>query len=49
LTTVRQPITEVARLATDVLMQKLQGRLKGEFDHRLEAELVQRASTGRPS
>ena len=49
LTTVRQPITEVARLATDVLMQKLQGRLKGEFEHRLEAELVQRASTGSPN
>ena len=48
LTTVRQPITEVARLATDVLMRKLQGRSKDDSDHRLQAELVRRASTGRP-
>ena len=48
LTTVRQPITEVARLATDVLMQQLQGRSEGDSDHRLQAELVRRASTGSP-
>jgi LacI family transcriptional regulator len=48
LTTVRQPIAEVARLATNVLMQQLQGRLEGAFDHRLQAELVRRASTGSP-
>jgi LacI family transcriptional regulator len=48
LTTVRQPITKVARLATEVLMQQLQGTLKGESKHRLQAELVRRASTGSP-
>ena len=48
LTTVRQPITDVARLATEVLMQRLQGRLEGDSDHRLQAELVRRASTGSP-
>jgi len=48
LTTVRQPITEVARLATEVLMQQLQGRLEGHNEHRLQADLVQRASTGSP-
>ena len=46
LTTARQPITEVARLATEVLMQQLQGRLEGDSEHRLQAELVHRASTG---
>jgi len=49
LTTVRQPSTEVARLATEILMQKMQGRLEGEAKHRLEAELVHRASTGSPA
>ncbi len=48
LTTVRQPITEVARLATNVLMQQLQGRSEGDSNHRLQAELVCRASTGSP-
>ena len=48
LTTVRQPITEVARLATNVLMQQLHGRLEGSFDHRLQAELVRRVSTAVP-
>lgn len=48
LTTVRQPITEVARLATEVLMQGLQGRSTGASDHCLQAELVSRASTGEP-
>ncbi|MDH3628317.1 MAG: LacI family DNA-binding transcriptional regulator [Acidobacteriota bacterium] len=48
LTTVRQPITEVARLATDVLMKRLRGRFTGDSDHRLQAELVRRDSTGRP-
>ncbi len=48
LTTVRQPIREVARLATEVLMQRLQGRTEGPSDHRLQAELVRRASTGSP-
>jgi LacI family transcriptional regulator len=49
LTTVRQPITEVARLATEVLMQQLQGRAPSDSDHRLEANLVRRASTGTPA
>jgi LacI family transcriptional regulator len=48
LTTVRQPIMEVARLATDVLMQELQGRFEGDTEHCLKAELVHRASTGAP-
>ena len=48
LTTVRQPITEVARLATEVLMQQLQERTEGDSDRRLQAELVRRASTGSP-
>lgn len=48
LTTVRQPITEVARLATDVLMQAMQDRLEGETDHCLKAELVRRSSTASP-
>ena len=48
LTTVRQPITEVARLATDVLMRQLQRRSEAVSDHRLQAELVCRASTMGP-
>ena len=49
LTTVRQPITEVARIATEVLMQSLQGRSELEADHRLQAKLVFRASTASPA
>jgi LacI family transcriptional regulator len=49
LTTVRQPITEVARIATEVLVQTMQGRLEGETEQRLRAEVVRRASTGRPA
>jgi LacI family transcriptional regulator len=45
LTTVRQPIEEVARLATVELMNRLQGRSEGESHHCLPAELVHRAST----
>ena len=48
LTTVRQPITEVARLATDVLMQQLQGGPEDPVEHRLQAELVHRNSTAAP-
>ena len=48
LTTVRQPITEVARLATDVLLNLLRGRSEGDSDHRLQAELVLRESTAVP-
>ncbi len=48
LTTVRQPIAEVARLATEVLMERLQGRSDGGGNHCLPAELVRRASTASP-
>jgi LacI family transcriptional regulator len=47
LTTVRQPITELARLATEVLLQQVKGG-EGEVEHRLQAELVRRASTAGP-
>ena len=49
LTTARQPVAEVARLATEALLLRLQGRSASESDHRLQAELVYRASTGPPS
>jgi LacI family transcriptional regulator len=49
LTTVRQPITEVARLATEELMKRLQGRSEGDSHHCLKAELVLRASTAVPA
>ncbi len=45
LTTVRQPIAEVARLATEELLKRLQGRSNGGPHHCLEAELVFRRST----
>ncbi len=45
LTTVRQPIEEVARLATEELIKQLQGRSGDVVHHRLKAELVRRAST----
>jgi len=47
LTTVRQPIADVARLATEVLMERLRNRPSGTPSHRLQAELVCRASTAR--
>ena len=49
LTTVRQPIAEVARLATDELLAHLQGRSNGTPHHCLRAELVLRASTASPA
>lgn len=49
LTTVRQPIVEVARLATEVLMNLLRGQTDSISDRRLQAKLVCRASTGAPS
>jgi len=48
LTTVRQPIAEVARLATEELVKLLQGRSNGSH-HCLQAELVRRASTASPA
>lgn len=48
LTTVCQPISQVAQMATEVLLALLQGRSDGVFDRRLGAQVVLRASTGRP-
>ena len=48
LTTVHQPIVELARLATGVLLQRLQGHTEGELNHCLQAGLVRRASTAPP-
>ena len=48
LTTARQTGKEIARIATEVLMHKVQGRLEGGSEHRLQAELVHRASTAVP-
>jgi LacI family transcriptional regulator len=45
LTTVRQPIAEVARLATEELMKRMQGRSDCDSHHCLKAELVCRGST----
>jgi LacI family transcriptional regulator len=45
LTTVRQPIEEVARLATEELIKQLEGRSEGNSHHCLKAEVVVRAST----
>jgi LacI family transcriptional regulator len=47
LTTVRQPVAEVARLATVVLLNQLHGRSDDDH-HCLRAELVPRASTASP-
>ncbi len=49
LTTVRQPIAEVARLAAEELMEQLRGRSGVGSRHRLRAELVLRASTASPT
>ena len=49
LTTVRQPIAEVAKLATQELMKQLEGRADGDSHNCLQAELVRRASTARPA
>ena len=48
LTTVRQPVVEVAQLATELLLDRLQGRTQDLPDHRLRATMVCRASTGPP-
>ena len=47
MTTVRQPISEVAQLATEVLLQRLEGESAEVVDHRLRADIVCRASTGK--
>lgn len=47
LTTVRQPVVEVAHLATGLLLDRLQGRAEDGADQQLRAEIVPRASTGR--
>ncbi len=49
LTTVRQPVVEVAQLATELLLDRLQDRAEDTSDHRLRAEIVYRASTGKTS
>jgi LacI family transcriptional regulator len=46
LTTVRQPVVEVAELATNLLLDRLQGRTDDLPDHMLRAEIVYRSSTG---
>ena len=46
LTTARQPIVEVARLATECLLNHLQGRKLETRTHTLESKLVLRESTG---
>jgi DNA-binding LacI/PurR family transcriptional regulator len=45
LTTVRQPILDVARLATEELIKRLQGLSAGDTYHCLNAKLVRREST----
>lgn len=47
LTTVRQPIVEVAQLATEIVLRRVQGHGDDESDHRLQSQVVHRASTGR--
>lgn len=46
LTTVRQPIKEAARLATEILLDSLDGKSKSERRFVLESKLVLRESTG---
>lgn len=48
LTTIRQPIEKVARLATQVLMKRLQDGSDDDPTHCLKAELVCRSSTAGP-
>jgi LacI family transcriptional regulator len=47
LTTARQPITEVARVATECLLNRLQGKELGTEQYTLESKLVLRGSTGK--
>jgi DNA-binding LacI/PurR family transcriptional regulator len=49
LTTVRQPLFENGRLATEVLLESLDAEVPlGESVHRLDLELVVRATTAPP-
>ena len=48
LTTVRQPIEEVARLATEVLLKQLRSTSETSSHYRLQAEVVRHASTASP-
>ena len=49
LTTVRQPIAEVARLAAKELIARLENRSESVTHHCLKAELVRRRSTAAPT
>jgi LacI family transcriptional regulator len=49
LTTARQPIVEAARLATECLLNRLQGKEMGTRRYTLESRLVLRGSTGQVS
>ena len=49
LTTVRQPIVEVAQLATEIVLQRLHGQEGDDNDHLLQSLIVRRASTGKAS
>ncbi len=48
LTTVRQPVQEVASLATELLLGRLQDAEESVRDYRLRSELVRRESTAAP-
>lgn len=49
LTTVSQPVTEMANLGVDLLLERIEGRARGTpRHHRLASELVVRASTQAP-
>ena len=49
LTTARQPVTEVARVASECLLDRLQGREAGPTRYTLQSHLVLRGSTAPPS
>ncbi len=49
LTTVCQPISQVAQVATEVLLAQLQGRSEDVLDRRLSAQIVHRSSTAQPT
>jgi LacI family transcriptional regulator len=49
LTTVRQPIAEVSRLAAEQLLSRLKGKTEGDANLCLPAQLVRRESTASPA